>query len=124
MTLDEWLTEHHDPKWKPKRATSKPSTKVRSFNRNDVAADMDTYQYTFGFDYRTIREPVTLDEWLDRKTGVRPAKPFKLPTLGKPPALTAKARTDEARRVSEWNKLAPSERANRLEREQRGARAH
>lgn len=115
-TLEAFIARKSDPKWKPK-ALPKPSTKMRKFTPGDVARDMAAYEYSFGFDYRRIANgsQLSLQGWLDAKDGQSPYKPKKLPTLGSPPKMTAKARSEESWRVSEWNKLAPEKRVRELE---------
>lgn len=119
-TLEQFMARKSDPKWKPK-TLPRPSTKMRKFPANDVARDMSTYEYSFGFDYRTVTNgsQLSLQGWLDAKAGQNPYKAKKLPTLGSPPKLTEKARIRESQAVQDWCKLTPEDRLYRLESERR-----
>lgn len=80
-TLEQFLERKHDPKWKPKKLSKTRLT----LKKSNISEDARTFEYSFGFDYRTIKEPLSLSEWLERKAGQNPVKPFKLP---KPSKLT------------------------------------
>lgn len=91
-TLEQFLERKHDPKWKPKKL---PKTRLTP-RKFDISEDARTFEYSFGFDYRTIRELLSLSEWLARKEGQNPAKPFRLPKPSK--VRVTKAQIKQAQR--------------------------
>lgn len=103
--LKVWLDRHADPAYKPYKAPVKRNmSKVsfRKFNRTDVAQDMSTYEYSFGFDYRTVREPVSLSRFIELKSDPK-YKPWKCPVRRTTvPTLSAKARAAESARIAHY----------------------
>lgn len=99
--LETWLSAHSDPAYKVKKAVLPKPTK-RRFSRNDIAFEAREFQYSFGFDYRTIREPVTLAEFIERKSDPK-YKAWQLPkTRTSVPKLSAKARALESARIAHY----------------------
>jgi len=99
--LQEWLTTHADPAWKW-RAPKVPKMSLRKFSRTGVASDAKQYEYSFGFDYRTVREPVSLPRFVEIKSDPN-YKPWKLPVRKTSvPRLSAKARLAESARVAHY----------------------
>ena len=102
-TLGEWLERHADPNYKPWRFPNKRKGSVRKFNRTDVAGDAKQYEYSFGFDYRTVREPVTLSRFIELTSDPN-YKPWRLPVRRKTSVskLSAKARLAESARIAHY----------------------
>ena len=100
--LHDWLTVHADPAWKY-RAPKVPKLSLRKFNRTDVASAAKQYEYSFGFDYRTVREPVTLSRFIELTSDPN-YKPWRLPVRRKTSVskLSAKARLAESARIEHY----------------------
>jgi len=100
--LHDWLIVHADPAYKPWRFPSKRKESVRKFSRTAVADDMSMYEYSFGFDYRTLREPVSLSRFVELKSDPK-YKPWKCPVRKTSvPRLSAKARAAESARIAHY----------------------
>jgi hypothetical protein len=87
------MAARRDPKFKPRKVV--PYTRpgyARPLPRNDeFRRAASAYQYSEGQDRREIREPVTLAEFIARKS--KPGwKPAKVRGESAPPRLTAKSR--------------------------------
>ena len=101
--LKVWLESRADPNYKPWRFPTERKGSVRKFGRTDVAGDAKQYEYSFGFDYRTVREPVTLSRFFEIKSDPN-YKPWKLPVRRKTivSKLSAKARLAESARIAHY----------------------
>lgn len=76
--LDAWLAEHHDPKWKYRKPYVKKLGKARVVRSQEFAREVATYEYHAAMDYRTIREPVSLGQFIAAKSDPK-FKPYKVP---------------------------------------------
>ena len=100
--LKVWLESRADPNYKPWRFPTERKGSVRKFGRTDVASDAKQYEYSFGFDYRTVREPVTLSRFFEIKSDPN-YKPWKLPVRRKVSnTMSAKARSAESARIAHY----------------------
>lgn len=100
--LDLWLTEHHDPKWKYRKPTVRRLGKARGAGHDrEFAALVRDYKYqvTESVDRRTVREPVSLERFIELKRDPK-WKPKALVPKG---VTLRKLSSSEAREIAaEW----------------------
>ena len=98
MTLDEWMVEHHDPKWKFKPYRVPAPDKPRAQRGRTFTEAAIDWQYRAWKDLRTILEPVSLDEFIARKRDPN-WKPKKLSPRVAPKVLLT---FDQRRKEEKW----------------------
>ena len=102
MTLDEWMVEHHDPKWKFKPYRVPAPDKPRAQRGRTFTEAAIDWQYRAWKDLRTILEPVSLERFMALKHD--PAwKPKKLsPRVAPRVLLSAEQRRAEVARIEAY----------------------
>jgi hypothetical protein len=82
--LSAWMEAHHNPKWKFKPYSAPKAAKLKPKRGKEFSADAIKYEYSQNNDYRTIVEPVGLEQFMtvkhDRKWKVPGIKFSRIPT--------------------------------------------
>lgn len=101
--LEAFMARKHNPRWKPRKLGAKPKPVLPRLLKSDNGPGGVgyVYQYHYWNDFRTITEPVSLEEFIARKSDPN-FKPKPYPT---PPGRKNPTKKDVEYSIRAWNQM-------------------